>query len=91
MVVNSFEDDFVLELGTHLAGAAWEHVDFLDLLSSEEVLDFNGLAVLGNSDVDGEMGVDHSHFIFVPLESFTIIIELIEKDWIDSPKIKPYS
>ena len=32
--VNTFEDDLILELGTHSDGAAWEHVDLLDLFSS---------------------------------------------------------
>ena len=63
LVVNSVEDDLVLQLWAHLAGATWEHVDLLDLLSTQEVLDFKGLSILRDCDVNGEMGMHHSHFV----------------------------
>jgi hypothetical protein len=69
LVVDSVEDDLILQLWAHLAGATWEHIDLLDLLSTQEVLDFKGLSVLRNGDVDGEMGMHHSHFVSESLKS----------------------
>ena len=69
LVVNTIEDHLILELWAHLAGAAWEHLDLLDLLSAQEVLDFNALSVLGDRNVDGEMGVYQSHFVSEPLNT----------------------
>lgn len=67
LVVNTFEDDLVLEGFTHLAGASWEHINLVYFFTTQEVLDFNGLGVLGDDGVNGEMSVDKSHFVSVTL------------------------
>lgn len=67
LVVNTFEDDLVLEGLAHLAGAAWEHINLVDFFTTQEVLDFNRLSVLGDDSVDGEMSVYESHFVSVTL------------------------
>jgi hypothetical protein len=78
LVVDTFEDELVLEVGVELDGAAGEHLDLLGLLASEEVLDLEGLAVLGDHDVDGEVSVHESHLIFVTLRSSLLIINIKE-------------
>ena len=69
LVVDALEDDLVLEVGVELHGGACEQLDFLGLLAAEEVLDFDGSAVLGDHDVDGEVSVHESHLISVTLHS----------------------
>lgn len=67
-VVNSIEDELTLlfrgerDLGTTL------HLDDLVLLASQEVLDSDIGAVLGDDDVDGEMRVDESHLVAEALQ-----------------------
>ena len=65
LVVDALEDELILEVGIELHGDTGKHLDFLDLLTTEEVLDFDGPAVLGNDDIDGEVSVDESHFVSV--------------------------
>ena len=67
LVVDALEDELVLEVGVELDGGAGEEIDLLDLFATEEVLDFDGSAVLGDDDVDGEMGVHQSHLVSVAL------------------------
>lgn len=62
-IVNSVEDELVLDvLGEGHDGAA-EHFHGEVLLAPEEVLHGHFGAVLGNGDVDGEMGVHQSHLV----------------------------
>ncbi len=61
--VDTVEDNLTLDVGGERALGALLHVDDLVLLSTEEVLNGDGVAVLGDDAVDGEMGVDHSHFV----------------------------
>ena len=61
--VNAVEDKFALDIGRVGDLGAALHVDDLVLLSTQEVLDSDGGAVLGDDNVDGEMSVDQSHFV----------------------------
>jgi hypothetical protein len=70
LVINSFENDFVLEFWAHFADAAWEHFNLVDLLSTQEVLNFNTLAVFRDRNVDGEVSVHQSHLISVTLHTY---------------------
>jgi hypothetical protein len=65
--IDAFEDDLVLKLWAHFAEAAGEHVNLEVLLATEEVLDFDALAVLGNNNVNGEVSVYESHLVSVTL------------------------
>jgi hypothetical protein len=67
LVVDTFEDDLILELGGHLDDASGEHVNLVDFFTTQEVLDFNGLSILGDDNIDGEMSVDESHLVSVTL------------------------
>jgi len=67
LVVDALEDELVLKVGVKLDGGAGEEIDLLDLFATEEVLDFDGAAVLGNGHVNGEMGVNKSHLVSVTL------------------------
>ena len=40
-VVNALKDKFVLDLNGELDSGTWLHNDFLDVATTEEVLDFN--------------------------------------------------
>ena len=62
-VVDSVEDELTLDVGgVGDLGAAFHH-DKLVLLATEEVLDGDAGAVLGDGDVDGEMGVYQPHLV----------------------------
>lgn len=61
--VDTVEDNLTLDVGGEGALGALLHVDSLVLLSTEEVLNGDGVAVLGDDAVDGEMSVHHSHFV----------------------------
>ena len=64
-VVDSLEDKLVLHiLGSgHLNGAALLHLDQVGFLSTEEVLDFDLLLVLGDECGNGEMCMYHLHSV----------------------------
>jgi hypothetical protein len=62
-VVNAIEDELALDVSGLLDGGASLHLDNLVLLATEEVLDSDLGAVLGDNDVDGEMSVHKSHFV----------------------------
>lgn len=74
-VVVSFEEELsLLNLGSGDFGST-NHLHELGLLATQEVLDLDGLAGLGNINVDGEMSVHESHFVQVALEvTMTAII-----------------
>ena len=74
LVVNTLEDDLVLKVRVESSGGAWEQVKLLGLLSAQEVLDFNGLSILGDDNINGEMSVNESHSVSVRLQSLLIII-----------------
>jgi hypothetical protein len=62
-VVVTLEDELVLDIGVESNGDTLNHIDVLDLLSTEEVLNIKSLLVLGADSVDGEMGIDQFHFV----------------------------
>ena len=62
-VVDTVEDELVLGLLGEGDSAAWEEVEHVTLLSTEEVLDLNLLLILGDDGVNWEMCMDESHFI----------------------------
>lgn len=63
LLVNALEDDLVLDLGAEAGLAAWLEHDSLDVATTQEVLELDPGAVLGNGGVDGEMSVDESHLV----------------------------
>ena len=71
-VVESLEDNLILDIGVGLDGDSGEHVNVLDLFTSEEVLDIDAGSVGGDDAVDGEMGVYGSHFVLETLSHVTI-------------------
>jgi hypothetical protein len=62
-VVNAIEDDLALDVSRLSADSATSHLNDLVLLSTKEVLDSDLGAVLGDSNVDGEMSVHKSHLV----------------------------
>ena len=68
-VVNAIEDDLALDVSRHSADSATSHLDDLVLLATEEVLDRDARSVLGDGNVDREMGVDQPHLVAVALNS----------------------
>jgi hypothetical protein len=66
-VVDTLDDELVLDILGKSDSAAWLEVDGVALFSSEEVLDLNLFLVLGDDGVDGEMCMDHSHLVSVAL------------------------
>lgn len=64
-VVDSLEDELVLDVlgGRHLDGAALLHLDQVRSLSTEEVLDFDLLLVLGDECGNWEMCMYHLHSV----------------------------
>jgi hypothetical protein len=66
-VVSSLEDHAVLDLSAEFDGDSLDHVDVMDLLSTDEVLDVDARAILGDDAVDGEMSVNASHFVLEAL------------------------
>lgn len=74
-VVIAFEDEFVLDVSAEPEGDTSLHDDLVDLATTQEVLHLNGLAVFGNSGIDGEVSVYESHLVDVAL-GWIIIIKL---------------
>ena len=68
-VVDTLENDLILHVlgGGELNSASWLHLDEVRFLSTQEVLDLNLLLVLGHKGSDGEMCVNHLHFVSVAL------------------------
>ena len=62
-VVDTIEDKLTLDVSGVSDGGALGHLDELVLLSTEEVLDGDAGAVLGDHDIDGEMSVYKSHLV----------------------------
>lgn len=67
-LVDTLEDELVLNLSAGSDLAAGLHDDLLDVATTEEVLDLNEGAVLGNVSVDGEMRIDASHLVLDALK-----------------------
>jgi len=61
--VVTFEPEFVLLFWGDRDFDAWQHLDFSVDLFSEEVSDFDSVAVFFNNHVDWEMRVNGSHFV----------------------------
>ena len=72
LVVNSFDDNLVLESLTELDAASGHHHGLEDLLSTKEILDLDERSVFGDDGVNREMSVNTSHLISEAL--FIIII-----------------
>ena len=62
-VVDTIEDKLTLDVSGVSDGGALGHLDELVLLSTEEVLDGDAGAILGDHDIDGEMSVYKSHLV----------------------------
>lgn len=64
-IIDTLNDQLVLDVlgGGHLDGATLLHLDQVRLLSSEEVLDFDLLLVLGDKGSNGEMCMYHLHSV----------------------------
>lgn len=77
-VVVSFEDEFILDFDTELDGDTSVHNDLVNLASTQEVLQLNGLAVFGNVGIDREVSVYESHLVDVALR-WIIIIKLEQR------------
>lgn len=70
-LVVALEDELVLDIGlfVELHGHTGQHLHELVLLATEEVLDFDLGAVLGDGNVDGEVSVHKFHSVAVALQS----------------------
>jgi hypothetical protein len=64
-VIEAFENEFILDINGESDGDSGNHVNVLDLLTSEEVLDINARSILGDGAVNGEMSMDGSHLVHV--------------------------
>jgi hypothetical protein len=62
-VIVTLEDQLVLDIGVQLDSDTINHVNVLDLLTTEEVLNIKSLLVLGAESIDREMGVDQFHSV----------------------------
>ena len=69
LVVDSVEEDLTLDFSGGVALGATSHVDDLVLLATQEVLDSDHGAVLGDNHIDGEMSVHKSHLVAEALHS----------------------
>ena len=67
--VDSVKDELTLLVFALDNLAARGHVDKLVLLATKEVLHSDAGSVLGDGDVDGEMGVDQSHLVAIALSN----------------------
>jgi len=65
-IVTDQGDLILLVLGVE-DGDALQHGNLHDDLLTQEVADLDGLLIIGNNDVDGEMGVDETHLVLVTL------------------------
>ena len=63
MVVNTIEDKFILDVLREIDGAALVELDQVRFLTTQEVLDFNLLLILGDDGSDGEMCMNKSHLV----------------------------
>jgi len=61
--VGTVEDELILDSLGEMNGDTLTHLDDVRLLTTEEVLDLKGLAVLSNQRVDGEMRMHKSHLV----------------------------
>jgi len=62
-VVNAVEDEFILDVLGEEDLASGVELDQVRFLSTQEVLDFDLLLVLGDDGSDGEMRMDKSHLV----------------------------
>jgi len=63
----SFNGDFVLDVFLLGDLDAFKHIDLSVEFLTNEILNFDGLAVLGDVGVDWEMCIGESHLVFVSL------------------------
>ena len=83
-VVDTLEDELVLHGSGELDSDVAKHVDLLDVTATQEVLDLDALAVLGDDGVDGEMSVNQAHLVDEGLQGI-IIIKLAAKETLGVP------
>ena len=75
-VVNTVEDELVLNILGKVDSAAGVELDEVASLATEEVLDLNLLLVLGDDGGDGEMRMHQSHLVAEALNSLDIWVRL---------------
>ena len=63
LLVDTFEDEFVLNVSSEADLAAGLHNNLLDVATTEEVLELNKGSVLSDVCVNGEMSVYESHLV----------------------------
>ena len=68
-VVNTVEDQLSLDIFALNDSGALAHHDELVLLAAKEVLHSDARSVLGDGNVDWEMGVDQSHLVAIALSN----------------------
>ena len=68
-VVNTVEDQLSLNIFALRDSGALAHHDELVLLAAKEVLHSDASSVLGDGNVDWEMGVDQSHLVAIALSN----------------------
>jgi hypothetical protein len=79
LVINAFKDELVLKVGVELHCGTGEKLNFLDLFSSEEVLDFNRFAILRDGYVDGEVSVHESHLVSISIDG---TVDHVADEWL---------
>lgn len=62
-IVNSIEDQLSLNVFALSDSGALAHCDKLVLLATKEILNGDASSVLGDGNIDWEMGVDQSHLV----------------------------
>ena len=66
--IDTLKDELIFNFSAGTDLAARLHNDFLDVATTQEVLDFNEGAVLGDVSVDREMSIDESHLVLAALK-----------------------
>ena len=69
LLVDTFEDEFVLNVSSEADLAAGLHNNLLDVATTEEVLELNKGSVLSDVCVNGEMSVYESHLVLDTLKA----------------------
>ena len=75
-VIDTLKDEFILDGLGKLDGGSTLHVDLLDVSTTKEVLDLNGVVLGSDLSVNGEMSVDESHLVDEGLNSTLLLINL---------------
>ena len=78
-VVDTLKDKLVLHISGKADGDTVNHVDLLEVRTTQEVLKFNGLASSLDLGIDGEMSMYESHLVDVVLKGTLLFIKLREE------------